>query len=101
MSRTSPWLPAELVALDARPNPGAFARFRLDDGEFLTIDRVHYRLDGPVIQAIADTAGVADVEEGTGAFVKLRLDDKGLVRQIADIDGRNPIGIEPSSGDAS
>ncbi len=91
MPRPKPWTPAELVALDARPNPGAFARFRLDDGEFLTIDRVHYRLDGLVIQAIADTAGVESVEEGTGAFVKLRLDDDGMIREVADLDGRRRI----------
>ncbi len=94
MPKPKPWVPAELVALDARPSPGAYARFKLDDGEFLTVDRKHHRLSGPTMQAIAETAGVQDVDEGTGAFVKLRLDDEGLVRAVADMDGRNPIEIE-------
>ena len=46
------------------------------------------------MQAIAETAGVQDIDEGTGAFVKLRLDDEGLVRAVADMDGRNPIEID-------
>ncbi|ACS42976.1 hypothetical protein [Methylorubrum extorquens] len=94
MSKPKPWVPAELVALDARPSPAAFARFKLDDGGLLTVDRRHHRLDGPTMQAIAETAGVQDIDEGTGAFVKLRLDDEGLVRAVADMDGRNPIEIE-------
>lgn len=93
MPGSRPWIPAELVALDARQDPGPFVRFRLDDGEILTIDRTRYRLDGPTVQAIAETADVAGVEEGTGAFVTLRLDDDGLDRDIADIDGRHPIWI--------
>lgn len=91
MPGSRPWLPAELVALDARQDPGPFVRFRLDDGEILTIDRSRYRLDGPTVQAIADTAGVAGVEEGTGAFVQLRLDEEGMIREVADLDGRRRI----------
>jgi len=91
MPGSRPWISAELVALDTRQDPGPFVRFRLDDGEILTIDRSRYRLDEPTIQAIADTADVAGVEEGTGAFVKLRLDDEGMIREIADLDGRGRI----------
>ncbi|WP_408903435.1 hypothetical protein [Methylobacterium radiotolerans] len=91
MPGSRPWLPAELVALDARHDPGPFVRFRLDDGEILTIDRSRYRLDGPTVQAIANTADVAGVEEGTGAFVKLRLDEEGMIREVADLDGRRRI----------
>lgn len=94
MSKPKPWIPAELVAMDARPSPGAYARFKLDDGDILTVDRTHHRLTGPTMQAIAETAGVQGVEDGTGAFVKLRLDAKGLVLAVADIDGRNPVEIE-------
>ena len=94
MSKPKPWVPAELVALDARPSPAAFARFKLDDGGLLTVDRRHHRLDGPTMQAIAETAGVQDIDEGTGAFVKLHLDEAGLVRAVADMDGRNPIEID-------
>lgn len=94
MSKPKPWVPAELVALDTRTLPGTFARFRLDDGEVLTLYRTHHHLTASTMQAIADTAGVQDIDEGTGAFVKLRLDDEGRIRTVADMDGRNPVEID-------
>lgn len=82
-----PWMTAELVALDARPDAGAFARFRLDGGEILTVDRTRYHPHEPVVRAIAEIAGVATVEVGANILVKLRLENDDTVGDVADIDG--------------
>lgn len=100
MSRSNPWIPAELVAIETRTLMGVYARFKTDHGGEIAIDHKAYGIDGTVMQAIAWTAGVHDVEEGTGAFVRIRLDEDGLVRAVADMDGGGIVEIRPIAAGA-
>ncbi len=100
MPRTNPWIPAELVAIETRTPMGVYARFKTDHGGEIAIDHKGYGVDGAVMQAIARAAGVQDVEEGTGAFVRIRLDEDGLVRAVADMDGGSLVEIQPIAAGA-
>lgn len=100
MSRSSPWIPAELVAIETRAPLGIYACFKTDHGGEIAIDAKGYGLDETVMMAIMRTAGVQDVEEGTGAFVRICLDEDGLVRAVADIDGGSVLEIRPIAAGA-
>lgn len=95
MSRTRSWVPAEVVSIETRAAVGIHARFRTDDGGEIAIDTGTYAVDGSVMLKIARISGLLDVEEGTGAFVRIRLDEAGLVLAVADMDGGSPVEIRP------